>query len=62
MNLEGPIDQSKAEKLFKKKFNEKTKNSWDERLNFSPKKGKYSLVAEKEQDTSSIDVSNCSQS
>ena len=41
--LDGPISQSDAEKNFKKKFQEKTKNAWDERQQFSPVKGSMNL-------------------
>lgn len=34
-------------KRFKKKFEEKTKNKWDARQNFTPVEGKYTLVVEK---------------
>ena len=47
--LDGPISQSDAEKNFKKKFKEKTKNAWDERQQFSPVKGKYELVRKSDQ-------------
>ena len=33
-----------AIKAFKKKFKDKTKNNWDDRANFVPKSGKYTLM------------------
>ena len=33
-----------AEKEFKKKFKDKTKNSWDDRDNFKPASGKYTMI------------------
>lgn len=43
--LKGPFkDLSEAEKEFKKKFKDKTKNTWDDRENFSPKNGKYTMI------------------
>ena len=33
-----------AEKEFCKKFKDKTRNSWEERENFTPVKGKYTLL------------------
>ena len=50
------MSQAEAEKSFKKKFQEKTKNSWDERQQFSPVKGKYSLVIEKTDSSESSKV------
>ncbi|CAB3985201.1 Poly [ADP-ribose] polymerase 3 [Paramuricea clavata] len=56
--LEGPISQEEAKKNFEKKFQEKTKNSWDERQQFSPVKGKYSLVIEKTDSSKSSQVTD----
>ena len=42
--LEGPMSQQVAEKNFKKKFRDKTKNNWDKRQQFTAVKGKYVLV------------------
>ena len=50
------MSQAEAEKNFKKKFQEKTKNSWDEHQQFSPVKGKYSLVIEKTDSSESSKV------
>jgi hypothetical protein len=50
------MSQAEAEKSFKKKFQEKTKNSWDERQQFSPVKGKYLLVIEKTDSSESSKV------
>lgn len=44
--MEGPISQADAVKSFKKKFEEKTKNAWDARQNFTSVNGKYTLVFE----------------
>ena len=38
----GSMDE--AEKYFKKKFTDKTKNKWDNRHNFVPAPGKYTLL------------------
>jgi poly [ADP-ribose] polymerase len=41
----GPYsDVSAADKEFKKKFKDKTKNDWSERENFTPVPGKYTLI------------------
>lgn len=48
-NIEG------AMKEFKKKFRDKTKNSWDDRENFTPHSGKYTLI---EMDTQEEETSN----
>ncbi|XP_071815911.1 protein mono-ADP-ribosyltransferase PARP3-like [Apostichopus japonicus] len=37
-------DEEAAIKEFKKKFNDKTKNKWDDKANFSPVAGKYTLI------------------
>lgn len=45
--LEGPMKKSSdAVKSFQKKFQDKTKNNWEDRSKFQPKKGKYTLVGE----------------
>ncbi|CAB4012564.1 Poly [ADP-ribose] polymerase 3, partial [Paramuricea clavata] len=56
--LDGPLSQANAEKNFKKKFLEKTKNSWDKRLQFVAVKGKYTLV----QKTDSSQISQAADS
>ncbi len=33
-----------AIKEFKKKYNDKTRNNWDERADFNPVPGKYTLI------------------
>ena len=38
----GSLD--KAEKEFCKKFRDKTRNSWEERADFTPVQGKYTLL------------------
>ncbi len=38
------MNQQVAEKNFKKKFQDKTKNNWNKRQQFTPVKGKYVLV------------------
>ena len=45
-----------AQKEFKKKFSDKTKNSWDKRHNFTPVPGKYTLL---EMDDDSEDEEVC---
>ncbi|CAG5126727.1 unnamed protein product [Candidula unifasciata] len=43
--LKGPFDDpEKAVKDFVKKFKDKTKNDWSDRENFTPVKGKYTLL------------------
>jgi len=43
--LKGPLgDVNVAIKEFKKKFREKTKNDWDNRADFVPASGKYTLI------------------
>lgn len=37
-------DEESAIKYFCKKFNDKTKNKWENRANFEPKAGKYTLI------------------
>ncbi|XP_038054428.1 protein mono-ADP-ribosyltransferase PARP3-like [Patiria miniata] len=37
-------DVSQAIKAFEKKFQDKTRNKWDERANFAPVAGKYTLI------------------
>ncbi|CAB4033742.1 Poly [ADP-ribose] polymerase 3, partial [Paramuricea clavata] len=51
--LDGPLSQANAEKIFKKKFLEKTKNSWDKRQQFVAVKGKYTLVLKTDSSQSS---------
>ena len=38
------MDLEEAIKSFKKKFLDKTKNQWDNRENFTPVPGKYTLI------------------
>ena len=38
------MDKDGAIKDFKKKFKDKTKNNWDERDNFTPVQGKYTMI------------------
>ena len=38
------MDKDGAIKDFKKKFKDKTKNNWDERDNFQPVQGKYTMI------------------
>ena len=47
-----------AEQEFCKKFKDKTKNSWDERENFVPAKGKYTLL-EMDDETEGEEVRVC---
>jgi poly [ADP-ribose] polymerase 2/3/4 len=42
--LIGPSDFGKALKAFQAKFKDKTKNAWEDRANFSPAPGRYSLI------------------
>jgi poly [ADP-ribose] polymerase len=43
--LKGPFsDQGGGEKEFKSKFRSKTKNKWEDRENFTPASGKYTLI------------------
>ena len=68
--MEGFDDAQSAIKSFEKKFKDKTSNNWANRANFSPVKGKYTLIemdsgADEETDTpvsaaSSTDVVNIS--
>ena len=44
-----------AAKEFKKKFTDKTKNKWEDRAQFTPVAGKYTLL---EMDDDEDDVSN----
>ena len=38
------MDKDGAVKDFKKKFKDKTKNNWDDRDNFTPVPGKYTMI------------------
>ena len=40
----GSGSRDEAEKQFTKKFKSKTNNAWEDRANFSPKSGKYTLI------------------
>lgn len=51
-------DQESAEKEFKKKFSDKTKNQWDKRHNFTPAPGKYTLL-EMDDDSGDEEVQSC---
>jgi poly [ADP-ribose] polymerase len=42
--LIGPSDFGKALKAFQGKFKDKTKNAWEERANFKPAAGRYTLI------------------
>lgn len=42
--LVGPTDFAGALKAFQAKFKDKTKNNWDERANFKPVAGRYTLI------------------
>ena len=43
--MKGPLSVlSKAEQEFKKKFKDKTKNDWNDRDNFEPVPGKYTMI------------------
>ena len=42
--IKGPMDKDGAIKDFVKKFKDKTKNNWDDRLNFKPVPGKYTMI------------------
>lgn len=37
-------DVEQAKKAYGKKFQDKTKNKWDDRANFNPAPGKYTLI------------------
>ncbi|CAB4033382.1 Hypothetical predicted protein, partial [Paramuricea clavata] len=52
--LEGPLSEEDAEKNFKKKFQDKTKNKWDKRQQFTAVKGKYTLVQKTDSSQSSV--------
>ncbi|HEY5924633.1 MAG TPA: WGR domain-containing protein, partial [Kofleriaceae bacterium] len=42
--LIGPSDFAKALKAFQAKFKDKTKNAWDDRADFKPAAGRYTLI------------------
>ena len=48
----GPVhsDSTNAEKEFKKKFSDKTRNKWEDRFNFTPVPGKYTLLEMADED------------
>lgn len=50
-------DLDEAQKLFNKKFQDKTKNKWDKRDNFTAVPGKYTLL-EMDDDDEDEQVSN----
>ena len=43
-NNDGPQGEDGAIKAFKKKFSDKTRNKWDNRAQFTPVAGKYTLI------------------
>lgn len=43
-SLQGPSDLPKALKAFQSKFKDKTSNHWDDRKNFTPAAGRYTLI------------------
>ena len=47
-------NQEAAEKEFKKKFKDKTKNNWDDRSDFTPHSGKYTLLEMDDQDSQEV--------
>ncbi|KAK7063097.1 Poly [ADP-ribose] polymerase 3 [Halocaridina rubra] len=49
-NLDKSKNVDDAIKAFKKKFKDKTKNDWDDRENFTPQSGKYTLIEIDEDD------------
>ena len=54
--MKGPFHSlDAAEKEFTKKFTDKTKNKWEDRAQFTPVAGKYTLL---EMDDDEDDVSN----
>ena len=42
--MKGPTTKDAAIADFKKKFKDKTRNNWDDRANFKPSPGKYTLI------------------
>ncbi|XP_066927889.1 protein mono-ADP-ribosyltransferase PARP3-like [Clytia hemisphaerica] len=42
--LKGPTSLDAAKKEFEKKFRDKTKNKWEDRANFKPASGKYTMI------------------
>ena len=42
--LIGPVDLGKALKAFQAKFKDKTKNAWEDRADFKPAAGRYTLI------------------
>lgn len=55
-SLNGPKGLDAAIKDFEKKFKDKTKNSWADRANFSPKSGKYTLIEMAEEEEDEVDA------
>ena len=59
-NLTGGMTADNAIKAFGKKFQDKTKNKWDNHDNFEAKSGKYTLIEmgdeEEEEDLAKLDV------
>nr|XP_054752032.1 protein mono-ADP-ribosyltransferase PARP3-like [Lytechinus pictus] len=47
-------DIEAAKKFFCKKFNDKTKNKWEDRANFVPKAGKYTLIEVEDADNEEL--------
>jgi len=54
--LKGPTTLDNAVADFKKKFQDKTKNKWEERDNFKAHPGKYTLLEMGEDDEDASDV------
>lgn len=48
--LKGPTTLADAVKDFEKKFRDKTKNKWEDRNNFKPSPGKYTLIEMADED------------
>ena len=57
--MKGPFRSvDEAAKEFKKKFSDKTKNKWEDRENFTPVPGKYTLLEMDDEGDDDADVSN----
>ncbi|KAH3881504.1 protein mono-ADP-ribosyltransferase PARP3-like [Dreissena polymorpha] len=48
--MKGPIGRDAAVKDFEKKFKDKTRNKWEDRSNFKPSSGKYTLIEMADED------------
>ena len=55
--MKGPLGREAAEKEFKKKFSDKTRNKWEEREAFTPAPGKYTLIEMDDDDEDTTAVS-----